>query len=71
MAIEKDEAAKRKGVVPNFADLKNTENAFLFKAVKVKKQKAEVRFKHPDEKTISNLIDELLKIDAKLLEKLS
>lgn len=72
MAIGKNEAHKIKSVVPNSIGLKSSENTFFFTVVKMKKAtKKQLKTKHASPKTVDKLIDELLKIDAKLLKKLS
>ena len=72
MASKENASAKKTIVVPNFESINNHENAFSYKAVKVKKSEhKKAKFKHTDAKTISNLIDALLEIDEKVLEKLA
>ena len=74
MDSEANESLKKKVVVPNSESFNNQQTDFLFKAVKMKKKvqsKRMVMLKHPDSKTIANLIDALLEIDKKVLEKLA
>ena len=59
--------------MPNNEAVNNPQNVFLFKAVLVDKKSKNkgVKFKNADSKTIGNIIDALLEIDKKVLEKLS
>ena len=57
--------------MPNLNGFNKQQSDFLFKEIKMKKTVKKSKLPDVDSKTLSNLIDALLDIDAEILKKLS